>query len=129
MFKSYEHFKKATADLHASSAKKTVNLSQFRNEFAKSLGYENSQAVKSFFDAKASQLEFVSVIEYFNESVQNITTFLKSDSGVQKAEELFVQLINEQEDPALSVDDIEIDACLDNGVYEKGDYQVFITHS
>jgi division protein CdvB (Snf7/Vps24/ESCRT-III family) len=72
------------------------------------------------------KLQTVNVIEFFNETIQNVTSFSDDAEGNKEAETLFSKIATEN---GFSGDDIE--AGLDDGYLDRpsDDYNLFITHS
>lgn len=72
------------------------------------------------------KLNTVNVIEYFNNTIQQIASFEDNESGNKLAEHLFKQIANEN-----SFNNDEIEIGLDNGYVGSKyfDYQLFLTHS
>ena len=70
------------------------------------------------------KLATVNVIEYSNGTVDVVTAFTDDAEGNKEAEAMFTRVAIEN-----GMDDEDEDICLDEGLYEEGDYQVFITHS
>jgi hypothetical protein len=66
----------------------------------------------------------VNVIEYYSGTVQAVYSFSDDKDGNSDAEKLFVRIAMEN-----SMDARDTGAALEEGLYEDGDYQVFITHS
>lgn len=67
----------------------------------------------------------VNVIEYVTDSVTAVYSFMDDAEGNKEAEELFSRCAKENgaEDKDLK------DYALEDGMYENGPYQVFLTHS
>lgn len=132
MFTNFDHFKKATELLFSESKANKMTLSSFRERLSQLAGFSNLQAVKAFFDkrdeAVTSEIQVVSVIEYFNGTISQKVDFIDDVKGNKKAEELFGKIIYEHY-PEYTADDIS--DCLDNGYCDddSSDYQVFIIHS
>jgi hypothetical protein len=70
-----------------------------------------------------SQVKTVNVIEYASGTVQQIFSFVEG-TGNAKAEEMFIHLASGN-----GMDKTDTDDCLNDGLYEQGDYQVFLVHS
>jgi hypothetical protein len=70
------------------------------------------------------QLQSVNVIEYTGGAIQSIRSFSEDKAGNNEAETLFVKLAKEN-----GMDDTDIGACLEEGLFEEGDYQIFLAHS
>ena len=68
----------------------------------------------------------VNVIEYANDTVMGIRSFTDNESGNKEAEKVYRSLIIEHDPDAIEHD---IEMFLEDGYYEQGDYQVFLTHS
>jgi hypothetical protein len=66
----------------------------------------------------------VSVIEYFNGTINMVTAFSDDPAGNAEAELLFERIAKEN-----GMDEADKDICLEEGMFEQGDYQVFLTHS
>lgn len=66
----------------------------------------------------------VNVIEYFNGTIQEVNAFNDDPTGNAEAELLFERKANEN--GMLKAD---LDDCLAEGIFEEGDYQVFLVHS
>ena len=73
------------------------------------------------------ELSTVNVIEYADGAVLSVRSFNDNGKGNKEAEKLFKSIIEARDDkevtPAL------IDAYTEDGIYEDGDYQLFLTHS
>jgi hypothetical protein len=67
----------------------------------------------------------VNVIEYVTDSVIAVHSFLDNPEGNKEAEDVFSRCAKENgaEDSDLK------DYALEDGMYENGGYQVFLTHS
>lgn len=70
------------------------------------------------------KLATVNVIEYFNGTVNTVTAFTDDPAGNAEAELLFEKCAKEN-----GMEKADTDACLEDGLFEQGDYQVFLTHS
>jgi hypothetical protein len=70
------------------------------------------------------QLQTVMVIEYTGGGIHSVRSFSEDKEGNKQAEELFVKVAKDN-----GMDDIDIDACLADGLFEEGDYQIFLVHS
>ncbi len=69
----------------------------------------------------------INVIEYHNDSVQQIFSFHENDEGVVEAEKLFTELAREN---GFSEEDIQVG--LEDGYVDEQEgrsYQLFIAHS
>jgi len=71
------------------------------------------------------KLDTVNVIEYSDDSVLGIFSFTDDEVGNKEAEEVFSRCAKENG----ATDDDLNDYALDDGMYESGNYQVFLTHS
>jgi hypothetical protein len=70
------------------------------------------------------QLQTVMVIEYTGGEIQSVRSFSEDKEGNKEAEALFVKVAKDN-----GMDDTDIDACLEDGLFEEGDYQIFLVHS
>ena len=70
------------------------------------------------------QLQTVMVIEYTGGAIFSVRSFSEDKEGNKEAEALFVKLAKDN-----GMDDTDIDACLEDGLFEEGDYQIFLIHS
>ena len=71
------------------------------------------------------QIKAVSVIEMTNGDLQSVRSFTDDAPGNLEAEELFTKCLKEN----ATLDDDEIEACLDDGHYSSNGYEIFLTHS
>lgn len=71
------------------------------------------------------KLDTVNVIEYNNDEIIRIDSFSDDKEGNVEAEELFSKMA--KENGAIDAD-LE-NFALDDGYYERGTYQLFLTHS
>jgi hypothetical protein len=67
------------------------------------------------------QIRAISVIEYTGGEVSSIRSFSDDEEGRKEAEELFVKTAKSN-----GMDDADRDICLEDGLFEEGDYQVFL---
>lgn len=72
------------------------------------------------------KLETINVSEYISDSIASISSFSKDEEGYKQAEEIYRRLINLNSD---NVTDEEMDTFIEDGYYEFGNYQVFLTYS
>jgi hypothetical protein len=70
------------------------------------------------------QLQTVMVIEYTGSEIHSVRSFSEDKEGNKEAEALFVKLAKDN-----GMDDPDIDVCLEEGLFEEGDYQIFLVHS
>jgi hypothetical protein len=70
------------------------------------------------------QLQTVMVIEYTGSEIHSVRSFSEDKEGNKEAEALFVKLAKDN-----GMDATDIDACLEEGLFEEGDYQIFLVHS
>ncbi len=70
------------------------------------------------------QLQSVNVIEYSSGAITSLRSFTEDKEGNKAAEALFQKLAKDN-----GMDDSDLDACLEDGLFEEGDYQIFIVHS
>jgi hypothetical protein len=73
------------------------------------------------------RLSTVNVIEYADDAVLSIRSFNDNEKGNKKAEKLFKSIMKERDDDAITEEDIE--ACIENGYYDEGNYGLFLAHS
>lgn len=126
MFKNFDHFKKSTLSLFEASKSQKLNLSQFRENFSKFLGFENMEALKVKFENQEVELQnVVSVIYYVNGSINSKKDFIDNQEGNKKAEELFISLISEISE------DKDFEFHIENGYFDTSydDSKIFIVHS
>jgi len=71
-----------------------------------------------------SRLATVNVIEYADNSIQQILSFEDTVDGNIAAEKMFVSFARINDCP-----NKDIDNCLNDGIFEDGTYQLFIVHS
>lgn len=69
-------------------------------------------------------LATVNVIEYSHGTVNFVTSFTDDKEGNAEAEALFKKIAKEN-----GMEDSDIGICLEDGLYEDGDYQIFLTRS
>lgn len=133
MFKSYDHFKKATQDLFKEvQNSKIKKLSELRTSIAQKAGFSSVQALENSFSVpqvnSVGLIEVVSVI-YVNGDglvIQKLD-FLDTPANNKLAEERFVSILNE--DSGKSFNDDELEAILEDGYYEIDDHMLQIVHS
>jgi len=70
------------------------------------------------------QIESVNVIEYTGGAVVSVRSFSEDKEGKKEAKAFFEKVAKDN-----GMDDTDIDTCLEEGLYEEGDYQVFLVHS
>ena len=73
-----------------------------------------------------SKIQTVNIIEYAGDDLIGIHSFSETPEGNQDAEAWFKDVVKEN---GSSVSDDEMEAFLEDGYYEQGDYQLFLTHS
>jgi len=71
-------------------------------------------------------IKAVNVVQHDGRSVMSIHSWEDNQAGNKKAEEFFTGVIKEDE-PNTSEEDIN--ACLDNGFYEQGIFNMSLAHS
>jgi hypothetical protein len=71
-----------------------------------------------------SRISTVNVIEYVDNTVQQIISFEDTVEGNIEAEKMFVSFASINSCPKK-----DIINCINDGIYEDGSYQVFIVHS
>ena len=72
------------------------------------------------------KIKTVNVIEYVDDSIIGLTSFNDDQEGNQEAEAHY-KIIVKEHDP--EVTDEEMEVFLEDGYYESGEYQAFISHS
>jgi hypothetical protein len=70
------------------------------------------------------QIESVNVIEYTGGAIISLRSFSEDKEGKKEAEAFFEKVAKDN-----GMDDTDLDSCLEEGLYEDGDYQVFLVHS
>ena len=73
-----------------------------------------------------AKVNTVNVIEYVDDSILSIRAYTDDEQGNKEAETLFKACVEENGDCILST---EMESILEDGYFEQGNYQVFITHS
>ena len=68
----------------------------------------------------------VNIVEYATDSIIGLRSFSDDPEGNKEAEETFRSVIKEHDS---EVTDEELDAFVEEGYHEQGDYQLFLTHS
>jgi hypothetical protein len=71
------------------------------------------------------KLQTVNVIEYRADAILSIQSFTDNEEGNKEAEEVFESIMRERN----GVVDEDVEVSLEDGWYEEGDYQLFLTHS
>jgi hypothetical protein len=71
------------------------------------------------------EMQTVNVVEYVNDSVLSVHAFSDDEVGNKEAEEVFIRCAKENGADQKDLDDF----ALEDGFYEGGEYQVFLTHS
>ena len=72
------------------------------------------------------KIKSINVTEVAEESIIGIHSFSSDDVGVKEAEDCFRNVIQENGDH-MSAE--EIDECIEDGYFEQGSYQAFLTWS
>ena len=75
---------------------------------------------------KTTAIQTINIIEYANNTVTGIRSFADNKNGNKEAENLYCSIIKEHDPDTIEP---ELDLFLENGYYEQGDYQIFLTHS
>lgn len=70
------------------------------------------------------QIQAVNVIEYAGGEILSIRSFSGDKEGSKEAEALFVKVAKEN-----GMDDTDRDTCVEEGLFEEGDYQIFFVQS
>jgi hypothetical protein len=71
------------------------------------------------------KINTINVVEYIEDSVTNVVSFSDDPEGIKEAEECFIKVISENH----NIDEIEKEIFIEDGYFEEGDYQAFLTHS
>jgi hypothetical protein len=74
--------------------------------------------------SKTGAVRTINVVEYSEGAIQQLLAYEDTDMGKTKAEEMFVHLATGN-----GMDKADTEDCLDDGIFEQGDYQVFLLHS
>jgi len=72
------------------------------------------------------KIDTVNVIEYTDDTINGITSYDETPEGNVEAETHFRSVLEEHGD---NLNEEEIQACLEDGYWEQGDYQTFLVHS
>lgn len=72
------------------------------------------------------KLNAVNVIECANDSILSVRSFTDDEDGNKEAEHLYKACVEENGD---NVQPSEMETYIEDGYFEQGSYQVFITHS
>ena len=70
------------------------------------------------------KVDTVNVIEYAEDDLVGIVSFDETPEGNKEAEAHFKAILEENEVPAE-----DIDSFIEDGYWEQGSYQIFISHS
>ena len=70
------------------------------------------------------QVKTVNVIEYADDDISGVTSFEDNAEGNAEAEARFRQCATEN-----GCQEIDLDSFVEDGYYEQGTYQLFLTHS
>ena len=70
------------------------------------------------------KVDTVNVIEYAEDDLQGIVSFDETPEGNKEAEAHFKSILEENK-----VDAEDIDSFVEDGYWEQGSYQIFISHS
>lgn len=71
-----------------------------------------------------NKINTVNVIEYADNTVQQVFSYVENREGNIEAEDMFAKLAI-----ANGMAKTDIFDCLSDGIFENGNYQVFIVHS
>ena len=69
-------------------------------------------------------VETVNVVEYADGATRAVYAFPDTEEGNKNAEEIFTLIAKEN-----GMSDGDTADCIEDGIYEQGDYQVFLIHS
>jgi len=72
------------------------------------------------------RLDTVNIIEYAEDDLLSINSFDETSDGNIEAQECFTAILKEQGD---NLTDADIESYIEDGYWEQGNYQVFISHS
>lgn len=67
----------------------------------------------------------VNVIEYRDDAVEAVHSFQDNEEGSKEAEDMFTSIMRERD----GMTDEDVEMALEDGFYEEGDFQLFLTHS
>jgi hypothetical protein len=70
------------------------------------------------------KLSTVNVTEYYNGTINGVHAYTDDDAGNREAEAQFISIAK-----GFGMSEEDTDDALEEGLYENGDYQVFLTHS
>lgn len=133
MFKSYEHFKKATQSLFVEIQNNKINkLSDLRNSIVKKSGFFNIQSFKNTFDNIANnnqELSLVSVICTKNGFVIEKVDIFGSDlNSLAKAQDVLFSIIAQHASNFDEYTTSDFENILEKGYEKIGDkiIQIFI---
>lgn len=70
------------------------------------------------------KINSVNVVECKNGVLERVQSFSDDAEGISEAEKVFSEILKERGE-----DEETIEACLDDGIYESSDYQLFLSHS
>lgn len=141
MFKSFEHFKKATHSLlDAFHSNPKIKLVELRTSLAKSAGFSSLQALSKSFEnvdnvsQSAEQVFTVSFIHMRNGKVYNKVDFIDDEKGRKSVELLFLSSIKIDFNTTLGQEESDrifnADELLENAFFELSDgYSVQIFYS
>jgi hypothetical protein len=77
-------------------------------------------------ELETEKVATINVIEYCGDSLLGITSFNDNEVGNREAEIFFHRFVKDNFPETLEE---EIEACIEDGYFEQGDYQIFLSHS
>jgi len=75
-------------------------------------------------ESKGKRVDTVNVIEFADDDLQGITSYEESEEGNTEASAHFRQCATEH-----GCLEIDVDSFIEDGYFEQGTYQLFLTHS
>lgn len=130
MFKSYEHFKKATQSLFVEIQNNKINkLSELRNLIAEKSGFSNLQSLKAEFENLKE--EATSVICVKNGFVIEKVDILGTDlDSLAKAQQVFFDMIEQHSSNFDEYTSTDLESLLEQGYERVGDkvIQIFVNN-
>ncbi len=76
---------------------------------------------------KSVKISTVNVIEYVDGTIQSVRSFADIKQGNKEAEDVFAACVRENAGQAFT--DEELGEFMDDGRFEEGTYEIYITHS
>lgn len=130
MFKSYEHFKKATQSLFVEIQNNKINkLSELRNSIVEKAGFSNLQSLKAEFETLKE--EATSVICVKNGFVIEKVDILGTDlDSLSQAQQVFFDMIEQHSSNFDEYTSTDLESLLEQGYERVGDkvIQIFVNN-